>query len=158
VHRQRGQCRGLREGVWAYDFTHFTRARRAVIAILDVVSRRWITTLVAAQESSTQVEVAFTNALAAEDLLAVADGRATAALRAALADGDREKVVSLTADGQCPLDREPGGELAVGARLGGVRVVGRVFDHTATARGPRASAARRLRAAPHASQRCPARR
>ena len=46
--------------------------------------------------------MAFTGALA-EDLLAVADGRATAALRAALADGDREKVVSLTADGQCPL-------------------------------------------------------
>jgi len=42
--------------VWAYYFTHFTRARRAVIAILDVVSRRWITTLVAAEESSTQVE------------------------------------------------------------------------------------------------------
>ena len=89
--------------VWAYDFTHFTRARPAVIAILDVLSRRWITTLVAAQESSTQVEVAFTDALVAEDLLAVADGRATAALRVALADGDREKVVSLTADGQCPL-------------------------------------------------------
>jgi len=89
--------------VWAYDFTHFTRARRAVIAILDVVSRRWITTLVAAEESSTQVEVAFTDALVAEDLLAVADGRATAALRAALADGDREQVVSLTADGQRPL-------------------------------------------------------
>lgn len=89
--------------VWAYDFTHFTRARRAAIAILDVVSRQWITTLVCAEESSVQVEVAFTDALAGEDLLAAADARATAALRAALADGDRDRVVSLTADGQVPL-------------------------------------------------------
>ena len=36
-----------------------------------------------------QVEVAFTAALAAEDLLEAADARATAALRAALLDGDR---------------------------------------------------------------------
>lgn len=27
--------------VWAYDFTHWTRAQRASIAILDVVSRKW---------------------------------------------------------------------------------------------------------------------
>jgi len=52
--------------IWADDFTHFTRARRAAIAILDMVSRKWLTTLVAAEESSTQVEVAFTAALDAE--------------------------------------------------------------------------------------------
>jgi putative transposase len=89
--------------VWAYDFTHFSRARRAVIAILDVVTRRWITTLVAAEESSTQVEVAFTAALVAEDLLAAADAAATEALRAALASGERERLLSLTVNGQCPL-------------------------------------------------------
>src|SRR5664280_1834838 len=32
--------------IWAYDFTHFSRARRAAIAILDMVSRKWLTTLV----------------------------------------------------------------------------------------------------------------
>ena len=37
--------------IWAYDFTHFTRARRAAIAILDMVSRKWLTTLLAAEES-----------------------------------------------------------------------------------------------------------
>src|SRR5674536_232495 len=31
--------------IWAYDFTHFSRARRAAIAILDMVSRKWLTTL-----------------------------------------------------------------------------------------------------------------
>src|SRR5664279_384807 len=55
--------------IWAYDFTHFTRARRAAIAILDMVSRKWLTTLVSAEESSVQVEVAFLAALDAEDLL-----------------------------------------------------------------------------------------
>jgi putative transposase len=89
--------------VWAYDFTHFSAARRAALAIIDVVSRRWITTLVCAEESSVQVEVAFTAALAAEDLLATADARATAALRAALLSGDRDRVTTLTGDGQLPL-------------------------------------------------------
>jgi transposase InsO family protein len=89
--------------VWAYDFTHFTRARHVAIAILDVVTRRWITSLVAAEESSTQVEVAFTAALVAEDLLAAADAAATEALRAALASGERERLLPLTVNGQVPL-------------------------------------------------------
>jgi putative transposase len=64
--------------IWIYDFTHFTKSRRCAIAVLDVVSRYWLATVVSAEESSTQVEVAFTQALAAdgkehlleEDLLA----------------------------------------------------------------------------------------
>jgi transposase InsO family protein len=89
--------------VWGYDFTHFTRARRAVVAILDIVSRKWITTVVSVEETSTQVEVAFTDALEAENLLALADARATAALRAALLSGDCDRVADLTGDGQLPL-------------------------------------------------------
>src|SRR5690606_6769691 len=42
--------------VWGYDFTHFTRARVAAVAIIDIVSRKWIGTVVSAEESSTQVE------------------------------------------------------------------------------------------------------
>ncbi len=38
------------------------------VAVMDVVSRRWLTTLVSAEETSTQVEVAFTDALRAEGL------------------------------------------------------------------------------------------
>jgi len=37
--------------IWAYDFTHWTRARHASIAILDVVSRKWLATLTSAEES-----------------------------------------------------------------------------------------------------------
>ena len=49
--------------IWIYDFTHFTRAKRCAVAVLDVVSRYWLATVVSAEESSTQVEVAFTRAL-----------------------------------------------------------------------------------------------
>src|SRR5664280_1379155 len=89
--------------IWAYDFTHFSRARRAAIAILDMVSRKWLTTLVSAEESSVQVEVAFLAALDAEDLLALADARASAALRCALAAGNRDTVRAAVDDGQVPL-------------------------------------------------------
>jgi putative transposase len=89
--------------VWAYDFTHFSAARGAALAIIDVVSRKWITTLVCAEESSVQVEVAFTTALSAEDLLDAANARATAALREALLNGDRDAVEQLTTGGTVPL-------------------------------------------------------
>jgi transposase InsO family protein len=89
--------------VWASDFTHFTAARRAALAIIDVVSRKWITTLICAEESSVQVEVAFTTALTAEDLLDAADARVTAVLREALLNGDRDAVEQLTTGGTVPL-------------------------------------------------------
>ena len=54
--------------IWCWDVTHFPRARRAVFAIVDVVSRRWIDTLVSTEETSTQVRVLFDQALAAEGL------------------------------------------------------------------------------------------
>jgi len=89
--------------VWAYDFTHWTRARRASIAILDVVSRKWLATLTSAEETSTQVEACFLAALDAEDLLDAADQRATEALRSAIASGEKDQVHGLAGDGQIPL-------------------------------------------------------
>jgi putative transposase len=89
--------------VWAYDFTHFTAAARCAVAILDLVSRKWLTTLVSAEESSVQVEVAFLAALQAEDLLAAADAAATAALRAAIRSGDRDALTDAVTSGQPPL-------------------------------------------------------
>jgi transposase InsO family protein len=89
--------------VWAYDFTHWTRAGVASVAIIDVVSRKWLATLTSAEESSTQIEVAFTAALEAEGMLELADARGTEALRAALASGDRTRVHQLADHGQVPL-------------------------------------------------------
>jgi putative transposase len=55
--------------IWIYDTTHFAKAKMAVLIIQDLVSRKWITEVVSAEETSTQVEVAFTDALALEGLL-----------------------------------------------------------------------------------------
>ncbi len=72
--------------IWCYDFTHFTRARRVAVAVMDVVSRRWLATLVSAEETSVQIEVAFTDALHREGL----DERIDAGLLAQLRAGERE--------------------------------------------------------------------
>jgi len=55
--------------IWIYDTTHFTRAGMAVLIIEDLVSRKWLTEIVSAEETSTQVELAFTDALDGEGLL-----------------------------------------------------------------------------------------
>ena len=55
--------------VWGYDVTHFGRCRRAVIAIIDLVSRKWIDHLVTVEETSTEVAAVFTRALDREGLL-----------------------------------------------------------------------------------------
>jgi len=71
--------------VWCYDFTHFTRANRVAVAVLDVVSRRWLSTLVSAEETSSQIEAAFLAALDEEQLAERIDTRLLAALRAGTA-------------------------------------------------------------------------
>lgn len=55
--------------IWIYDATHFTRSRRVVFAIIDMVSRKWIDTLVSVEETATQVQVIFEHALEVEGLL-----------------------------------------------------------------------------------------
>jgi transposase InsO family protein len=61
--------------IWIYDTTHFTRAGMAVLIIEDLVSRKWITEIVSSEETSTQVELAFTAALELEGLLEAVDAR-----------------------------------------------------------------------------------
>jgi len=68
-----------------------------------MVSRKWLTTLVSAEETSTQIEVAFTQALALEGLLDAADARATDALQEALACGNRDRIEQIIGQGQVPL-------------------------------------------------------
>ena len=62
--------------IWIYDTTHFTRSGMAVLIIQDLVSRKWITQVVSAEETSTQVEVGFTDALEVEGLLESVERRA----------------------------------------------------------------------------------
>lgn len=49
--------------IWIYDFTHFTACHRVAITVMDMVSRKWLTTLVMAQKTSLLIEVAFIDAL-----------------------------------------------------------------------------------------------
>jgi hypothetical protein len=55
--------------IWIWDATHFTRSRRVCFAIVDMVSRKWIDTLVSIEETATQVQVIFEHALEVEGLL-----------------------------------------------------------------------------------------
>jgi transposase InsO family protein len=63
--------------LWCWDQSQFERCRvaRYAYAIVDIVSRKWITTLLAAEPTSVQVKVLFTQALRAEAILDDLDGR-----------------------------------------------------------------------------------
>lgn len=83
--------------IWIYDYTHFRASKWCAVAVLDVVSRYWLSTVVSPEETSTQVEVAFTRAL-------IADGKdhllEDATLLAELAGGevpDRDELPVLLA-------------------------------------------------------------
>ena len=59
-----------RNSIWIYDTTHFKRCpATAVITVMDLVTRKWICEIVSVEETSTQVQVAFTQALELEGLL-----------------------------------------------------------------------------------------
>jgi hypothetical protein len=51
--------------VWGYDFSEFPAAGTSALAILDLVSRKWIDTMLCAEATSVQVQVLFTRALEA---------------------------------------------------------------------------------------------
>ena len=55
--------------VWGYDLSAFPAAGTDALAILDLVSRKWIDTLLCPEATSLQVKVLFTRALEAEVLL-----------------------------------------------------------------------------------------
>jgi putative transposase len=70
-------CEWRPNQLWVWDATHFTRCRAAPVCfgIVDLVSRKWIATLLSAEESSTQTKVLFLQALAAEGLLDEVEAR-----------------------------------------------------------------------------------
>lgn len=66
--------------IWIYDTTHFPAAGMAVTVVEDLVSRKWIAEIVSSEETSTQIQIVFTDALEVEGLLehitAIQDGLA----------------------------------------------------------------------------------
>jgi putative transposase len=67
-----------RNRIWIWDASHFTRCKRVVYAILDVVTRYWIGYLLTSEQTSTQAQLLFASALADQNLLD-ADGLPPAA-------------------------------------------------------------------------------
>ncbi|MGH9293464.1 MAG: integrase core domain-containing protein [Acidimicrobiales bacterium] len=79
--------------IWIYDTTHFTRARAALTVVEDLVSRKWLAHIVSSEETSTQVEIVFTDALASEGLLDAVERRADG--RAAITTDDPARPILL---------------------------------------------------------------
>ncbi len=65
-----------RNSIWIYDVTHFTGCpKHAVFAVMNLVTRKWIGELVSIEETSTQVQVVFLDALEHEGLLELVEAR-----------------------------------------------------------------------------------
>ena len=85
--------------IWVYDTTHFPRCGAAVIIVEDLVSRKWLDHIVSVEETSTQVEIVFTNALAKEGLLDVVERRADGRVDVATDDPARPILLAVSDNG-----------------------------------------------------------
>lgn len=58
-----------RNSIWIYDASVFSGTREvSAVAIMDLVTRKWLSTVVSAEQTSVQVQAAFGDALDAENL------------------------------------------------------------------------------------------
>ena len=74
-----------RNTIWIYDATQFRRCKDTpALAIMDLVTRKWICEIVSAEQTTTQVQVAFTDALEMEGLLELVEARQDAPAPASL--------------------------------------------------------------------------
>ena len=85
--------------IWIYDTTHFTRAGVAATVIEDLVSRKWLAEIVSAEETSTQLQVVFTEALEAEGLLARVAARQDGLVDPSVDDPSRPVLLALSDNG-----------------------------------------------------------
>ncbi|MBV9161246.1 MAG: DDE-type integrase/transposase/recombinase [Pseudonocardiales bacterium] len=85
--------------IWIYDTTHFPAAGMAVLAIEDLVSRKWITEIVSVEETSTQVQLGFPDALEAEGLLDVVAARQDLPIDPTMDDPARPLLLAVSDNG-----------------------------------------------------------
>jgi putative transposase len=85
--------------LWIFDTTHFTRAGVAVTAIEDLVSRKWLAEIVSVEETSTQVQAAFCEALEAEGLMDQIAARLDGAVDLARDDPARPILLAMSDNG-----------------------------------------------------------
>ncbi|MDP9210111.1 MAG: integrase core domain-containing protein [Actinomycetota bacterium] len=87
--------------VWGWDVTHFGRCQAApcAFAIIDLVSRKWLATLLSAEETSTQVQVVFGAALEAEGLAELVAARQDGRVDLARDDPSRPLLLAVSDNG-----------------------------------------------------------
>jgi transposase InsO family protein len=87
--------------VWGWDVTHFGRCRAApcAFAIIDLVSRKWLATLLSAEETATQVQVVFTDALEREGLAELVAARQDGRVDLAVDDPTRPLLLAVSDNG-----------------------------------------------------------
>jgi putative transposase len=85
--------------LWIYDTTHFPRAKSCLTVVEDLVSRKWIADILSSEETSTQVEIVFTDALAAERLLELVEARADGLVDPAVDDEARPILLAVSDNG-----------------------------------------------------------
>jgi len=88
-----------KHSIWIYDTTHFRGCDGiGVTVVMDLVTRKWLATIVSAEETSTQVQVVFTDALEAEGLLDEALQRGADGLIDPTIDDERRPVLLAVSD------------------------------------------------------------
>jgi hypothetical protein len=89
-----------KHSIWIYDTTHFAGCDGigATTAVMDLVTRKWLATIVSTEETSTQVQVVFTDALDAEGLLDEALERAADGLIDPTTDDERRPILLAVSD------------------------------------------------------------
>ncbi|MGH3966279.1 MAG: transposase, partial [Pseudonocardiaceae bacterium] len=88
-----------KHSIWIYDTTHFRSCDGiAVTVVMDLVTRKWLATIVSAEETSTQVQVVFTDALESEGLLDEALERGADGLIDPTVDDERRPILLAVSD------------------------------------------------------------
>jgi putative transposase len=85
--------------IWIFDTTHFTRAGVAATVVEDLVSRKWLAEIVSVEESSTQVQVVFCEALEREGLLELVGARQDGLVDLTVDDPSRPVLLALSDNG-----------------------------------------------------------
>jgi transposase InsO family protein len=89
-----------KNSIWIYDTTHFTRCpKTSVTAVMDLVTRKWLATIVSAEETSTQVQAVFTDALEAERLLEFIEARQDGLVDLSVDDPNRPILLAVSDNG-----------------------------------------------------------
>jgi putative transposase len=94
--------------IWIDDPTHFPRARVAATVVEDLVSRKWLAEVVSAEETSTQVQVVFTDALQREGLLEQVPARQDGLVDPTMDDPTRPVLLTLSDNGPQMTSGPPG--------------------------------------------------